>query len=141
MALQNEYYAVINSNQKGPFSGSEIEKMITQKEIDGNTFVWCEGMSDWTEAAKVGELESLFSQNTKENAKAAVPQKAKAPAKKRLTDKELMDELLGPDDEDEQVTEYAPPPDIPAGSIFCPICQTVQKEAKCCKVCGYVFKT
>jgi len=61
MALQNEYFAVINSAQKGPFSGSEIEKMITQKEIDGSTFIWCEGMSDWTEAAKVGELQSLFS--------------------------------------------------------------------------------
>ena len=94
--ITGKYYAVINGNQKGPFSGSEIEKMIGEREINGSTFVWCEGMSDWTEAAKVGELQSLISlvpppikpaapacDATEENVKAAAPQKTKAPAKKQ----------------------------------------------------------
>ena len=58
----NEYYVVINDEQQGPFSISEL----AQIGITPETEVWTDGINDWTKAAQVPELENLFVEDVHE---------------------------------------------------------------------------
>lgn len=51
-----KYYLQNGNENIGPFS---IEELKT-KGITKNTLIWCEGMSDWTEASKINELASIL---------------------------------------------------------------------------------
>jgi len=41
------FYAMIDGKQAGPFSETEIARLITEKKIVKETYVWMPGMKDW----------------------------------------------------------------------------------------------
>ncbi|WP_329806479.1 DUF4339 domain-containing protein [Flavobacterium facile] len=52
----NKYYLQNGNENIGPFTIEELKA----KGITKNTLVWCEGMSDWSEATNVTELASIL---------------------------------------------------------------------------------
>jgi hypothetical protein len=54
--MASEYFIMERNQQKGPFSMPELKKWGITKE----TYVWCEGMPDWTKAGEVFELKAIF---------------------------------------------------------------------------------
>ena len=50
------YYAVIDNQSKGPYSISEISRLINEKKIVKETYVWKPGMTQWELAEKVDEI-------------------------------------------------------------------------------------
>lgn len=55
------YSVAINGQQYGPFSINQLRQMVTQGQVNAQTLVWAQGMSQWTPAGLVPELVSLFS--------------------------------------------------------------------------------
>ena len=51
-----KYFIVEDEVQKGPFSFNELKEIGISK----STFIWKEGLDDWTKAKKIEELQSLF---------------------------------------------------------------------------------
>ena len=51
-----EYYIVINNDKKGPFSLEELKKQNPTED----SLIWYKGLSDWTEASKLKELDDFF---------------------------------------------------------------------------------
>ena len=65
------YYAMIEGNQAGPFSESELSRLITEKKIFKETYIWKPGLPEWEIAEKLPEILKLvalapppFQQNT-----------------------------------------------------------------------------
>jgi len=50
------YYAMIEGNQAGPFSEQELSRLITQKKIVKETYIWKPGLSKWEIAEKLPEI-------------------------------------------------------------------------------------
>jgi GYF domain 2 len=51
-----QYYLHDGQNQIGPFSSEELK----EKNINQETYVWKEGMTDWVKANEIAELKALF---------------------------------------------------------------------------------
>lgn len=58
-SLPNIFYAVIDGNSVGPLSESEVIKLISNKQITKDTFVWRPGMTDWQKAESTPEVLKL----------------------------------------------------------------------------------
>lgn len=56
---QSFFYAMIDDNQTGPFSEQELSRLITEKKISKETYIWKPGMSDWEIAEKIPEVLKL----------------------------------------------------------------------------------
>ncbi len=56
MNPENVYYAVINGAQCGPYSLSEILRLVMEKKIMKETYIWKPGMSQWDLAENISEL-------------------------------------------------------------------------------------
>jgi hypothetical protein len=41
------FYAMINDKQVGPFSESELARLIAEKKVVKETYVWMPGMKNW----------------------------------------------------------------------------------------------
>lgn len=52
----NFYYAVIDGSQSGPYSLAEMSRLIAEKKIVKETYIWKPGMSQWELAENVGEV-------------------------------------------------------------------------------------
>lgn len=50
------YLIYINDKQDGPYDKSEILEKLRNGFISGETFAWCEGMSEWTAIREISEL-------------------------------------------------------------------------------------
>lgn len=50
------YYVAINGQQAGPFSESELSRMVSEKKVTASTYVWKPGMSGWKLASEVPEV-------------------------------------------------------------------------------------
>ena len=50
------YYAIINEKQTGPFSESELAKLISDKKIVNQTYVWKTGLTNWVLAESLPEI-------------------------------------------------------------------------------------
>ncbi|MCJ7806463.1 MAG: DUF4339 domain-containing protein, partial [Clostridia bacterium] len=58
--MSTQWYVVKEQQKKGPFTREELTEMARSGDIDPETLVWTEGMTDWTK----GELvEDLFSKS------------------------------------------------------------------------------
>ena len=53
------YYAMIEGNQAGPFSEQELSRLITQKKIVKETYIWKPGLPKWEMAEKLPEILKL----------------------------------------------------------------------------------
>ncbi|MCX7862370.1 MAG: SPFH domain-containing protein [Bacteroidales bacterium] len=57
---QIQFYVVINGQQAGPYDINTIKQLISQNQINKQTLVWRQGMSNWDNAGNVAELQNLF---------------------------------------------------------------------------------
>jgi hypothetical protein len=49
----NIFYAIIDGKQEGPFSETEFARLIANKKVVKETYVWKPGMIDWQLAEKI----------------------------------------------------------------------------------------
>ena len=54
------YYVVINGEQSGPYSMSQMQQMTTNGQLNQQTYVWKQGMPSWEIASNVPDLAVLF---------------------------------------------------------------------------------
>lgn len=57
---QSQYFVAVNGQQTGPFDMNVITQKIQSGEIARASLVWKQGMSNWDQAANVGELAGFF---------------------------------------------------------------------------------
>jgi hypothetical protein len=53
------YYVVIENKQSGPFTEQELTRLIIEKKITKETYIWKPGMSNWELAENVPEILKL----------------------------------------------------------------------------------
>ncbi len=53
------YYAMIDGNQTGPFSEQELSRLIAEKKIVNETYIWKPGIPKWEFAEKFPEILKL----------------------------------------------------------------------------------
>lgn len=53
------YYAIIDGNQAGPFSEQELSRLINEKKITKETYIWKPGLPKWEIAEKIPEVLKL----------------------------------------------------------------------------------
>lgn len=51
-----KYYIAVNDKHEGPYEVAQLKMM----NISPDTFVWCEGMSEWKKASDVEEIRSVM---------------------------------------------------------------------------------
>lgn len=54
------YTVAINGQQYGPYNYAQMGDMVRNGQINAQTFVWAQGMPQWTPAGQVPELQPLF---------------------------------------------------------------------------------
>ncbi|MBT6764628.1 MAG: DUF4339 domain-containing protein, partial [Prolixibacteraceae bacterium] len=54
------FFAVINSQQAGPFDLNTLKQMAMQNQLNKDTLVWREGMANWQAAGQVNEIRSIL---------------------------------------------------------------------------------
>ena len=57
--MDNIYYAVIDNKQSGPYSLTELSRLISEKKIVKETYIWKPGMARWELAENVNEVLQL----------------------------------------------------------------------------------
>ena len=55
------YHIAINGQATGPYNLNTIAQMVNAGQVNDDTLVWKNGMSEWMKAATVDELKGLFS--------------------------------------------------------------------------------
>lgn len=58
------YMIAVNGQQSGPYSIPQLQSLVQQGQINAQTYVWKQGMSNWECAGQVQELAPLFITNT-----------------------------------------------------------------------------
>lgn len=53
------YYVMIDNNPAGPFNEAEIGRLVLEKKIIKETYLWKPGMSSWDKAEKLPEILKL----------------------------------------------------------------------------------
>jgi hypothetical protein len=56
---QQFYYAMIEGNQAGPFSEQELSRLISEKKVVKETYIWKPGLVKWEIAEKLPEVLKL----------------------------------------------------------------------------------
>lgn len=60
MQPQVSYMLAVNGQQAGPFGWAQLQQLVQQGQLTQQTFVWTQGMANWTPAGQVAELAPLF---------------------------------------------------------------------------------
>jgi hypothetical protein len=58
-APQHVYYAIIDNKQTGPFSETELSRLIAEKRITKETYLWKPGLVKWEIVEKLPEVLKL----------------------------------------------------------------------------------
>jgi hypothetical protein len=53
---QRVYYAVLEGKQAGPFSETEIARLINDKKVAKETYLWHTGLREWKTAENIPEI-------------------------------------------------------------------------------------
>lgn len=53
---ENVYYAILDGQQSGPYSLTELSRLITEKKVVKETYIWKPGMKQWTLAENIDEV-------------------------------------------------------------------------------------
>lgn len=56
---QQFYYAMIDGKQAGPFSEQDLSRLITEKKIVKESYIWKPGMPNWEIAERLPEVLKL----------------------------------------------------------------------------------
>lgn len=59
----NAYHVAVNGQASGPFDMATLTNMASSGSLTKDSLVWKQGMTEWTAAGKVAELESVFGTN------------------------------------------------------------------------------
>ncbi len=59
LATPQFYYAMIEGNQAGPFSEQELSRLIADKKVVKETYIWKPGLIKWEIAEKLPEIVKL----------------------------------------------------------------------------------
>lgn len=59
-ASDTAYYVAIDGQQTGPYKVAQLQPLVQQGQLTSATMVWAQGMSGWTPAGQVAELQALF---------------------------------------------------------------------------------
>lgn len=62
MELQKKWFVYMDDHHEGPFSPDEIYKKQKSGTVTQESYVWCEGMSDWQMLEQVAELKNALAQ-------------------------------------------------------------------------------
>ncbi|MEE2755888.1 MAG: GYF domain-containing protein [Myxococcota bacterium] len=54
------WHIVVDRQQVGPMTPEDIAGYLGRGEVDGDAFVWCDGLGDWQKMSTVQEFEHLF---------------------------------------------------------------------------------
>lgn len=54
--VETVYYAVIDGKQSGPYSLTELSRLINEKKIVKETYIWRPGMSQWNLVENIEEI-------------------------------------------------------------------------------------
>jgi len=57
---QVQYNVSVNGQQSGPFGFPQLQQMVQNGQLTKETYVWKQGMAEWSLAGSVPELSSLF---------------------------------------------------------------------------------
>ena len=57
---ENIYYAVLEGKSAGPFSITELARLIAEKKIVKETYIWKPGMTKWDLAENISEVLKLL---------------------------------------------------------------------------------
>lgn len=57
---QVSYMLAVNNQQCGPFDWTQLQQLVNQGQLTQQTYVWTNGMPQWTFAGQVPELAPLF---------------------------------------------------------------------------------
>lgn len=52
----NIYYVILDGQQSGPYSEGELSRLIGQKKITKDTYIWKPGMTDWQTAERLPDV-------------------------------------------------------------------------------------
>lgn len=52
-ATSQMYYVIVDNNQVGPLSESDLSRLISEHKVNKDTYVWTPGMTAWQTAEKV----------------------------------------------------------------------------------------
>jgi hypothetical protein len=55
-AVSHVYYAVLEGKPAGPFSETEIVRLINDKKLSRETYIWRPGLSGWETAENIPEI-------------------------------------------------------------------------------------
>ncbi|MDR2160249.1 MAG: DUF4339 domain-containing protein [Treponema sp.] len=47
------FFVILDGRQAGPFSGAELTRLISEKKVSRETYIWMPGMKDWQIAENV----------------------------------------------------------------------------------------
>ncbi|MBQ5992736.1 MAG: DUF4339 domain-containing protein [Bacteroidales bacterium] len=52
----NIYYVIMDGQQSGPYTESELARLIGQKKVTKDTYIWKPGMTDWQTAERLPDV-------------------------------------------------------------------------------------
>lgn len=55
-----QYFIAVNGQQQGPYTQQVLQQMVQQGTLTRDTLVWKQGMSSWSKAGDVAEINGLF---------------------------------------------------------------------------------
>lgn len=58
-AKEKFFYAIIEGNQAGPFSEQEMARLILEKKVSKETYIWMPSLSNWQMAEQIPEVLKL----------------------------------------------------------------------------------
>ena len=50
------YFVIIEGSQAGPFTEQEISRLISEKKVEKDTYIWKPGLPNWEIAEKLPEI-------------------------------------------------------------------------------------
>lgn len=58
-APHNIYYVIMDGQQSGPYSEGELSRLIEQKKVTKDTYIWRPGMREWLTAENLPDVLKL----------------------------------------------------------------------------------
>ena len=56
------WFALVAGRRIGPMPRFELERMIASRDVDGQTYVWCAGMTDWQRLRFIDDFSAELAQ-------------------------------------------------------------------------------
>ena len=54
--INNIYHVIMDGKQSGPYTESELSRLIADKKVTKDTYIWKPGMKDWQKAENIPDV-------------------------------------------------------------------------------------